>query len=229
MLTPKARELGIALIYQELSFTPLKCRRKHLLGQGTAICGSAGLSTIRPCNAARRKPRPTTATSIPVRKWAADLSLPEQQIGIAKAIAVNCKILIMDEPTTSLTTNEVSRLFDVVRALRDRGVTIIYISHRLDEVLQLCDTATVLRDGRTVGTVRLADSSPNEVIAMMTGSKFEVASFDKREVDGNLIVGTGVGRRGMIRGVSFDVLPNEVLGLAGLIGSGRQRWKMIRR
>ena len=126
------------------------------------------------------------ATSIPVRKWVADLSLPEQQIvEIAKAIAVNCKILIMDEPTTSLTTNEVSRLFDVVRALRDRGVTIIYISHRLDEVFQLCDTATVLRDGRTVGTVRLADSSPNEVIAMMTGSKFEVASFDKREVDGN--------------------------------------------
>lgn len=233
VLTPtKARELGIALIYQELSLLPhLSVAENIYLGKEPL---SAKFGRIIDYQTMYRRAEETLAqlqaTSIPVRKWVADLSLPEQQIvEIAKAIAVNCKILIMDEPTTSLTTNEVSRLFDVVRALRDRGVTIIYISHRLDEVFQLCDTATVLRDGRTVGTVRLADSSPNEVIAMMTGSKFEVASFDKREVDGNPLLSVReLADGGMIRGVSFDVLPNEVLGLAGLIGSGRtESVKMI--
>ena len=152
------------------------------------------------------------------------LSMPEQQIvEIAKAIGAHAKILILDEPTASLTDREVERLFRVIRGLRAEGAGIIYISHRLDEVAEIGDRVTVLRDGRSVATRELAGVDRAELIRLMVGRDVN-AIFPKREVPiGEVVLETRAlccGARGL-RNISLTVRRGEILGLAGLVGSGR--------
>jgi rhamnose transport system ATP-binding protein len=152
------------------------------------------------------------------------LSMPEQQIvEIAKAIGANAKILILDEPTASLTDREVERLFGVIRGLRAEGAGIIYISHRLDEVAEIGDRVTVLRDGRSVATRELAGVDRAELIRLMVGRDVS-AIFPKREVPiGEVALetrGLCCAARGL-REISLTVRRGEILGLAGLVGSGR--------
>jgi rhamnose transport system ATP-binding protein len=150
--------------------------------------------------------------------------MPEQQIvEIAKAIGARAKVLILDEPTASLTDREVERLFRVIRALRGEGAGIIYISHRLEEVSAIADRVTVLRDGRTVATRELRGVDRAELIRLMVGRDIG-AIFPKREVPiGEVALETrGLTCRARgIRGAALSVRQGEILGLAGLIGSGR--------
>jgi rhamnose transport system ATP-binding protein len=142
----------------------------------------------------------------------ATLSMPEQQIvEIAKAIGVEARMLIMDEPTASLTSLEVERLFRVIAALREHGVGIVYISHRLDEIFTVADRITVLRDGETVGTFRKGDVDQEQLIHLMVGRELS-AVYPKRTVP----LGEVALELGQIR-----VRSGEILGLAGLVGSGR--------
>ncbi len=147
----------------------------------------------------------------------------QQMIEVAKALSMDARLIVMDEPTSSLTDREVETLFDQMKALRAKGVAIIFISHRLDEVLQICDRVTVLRDGQLVGSHPVAELNTDDIIRMMVGR--EVGQmFERRETPPANEVVLEVqelcrGRR--VRDVSFKLHKGEILGVAGLVGAGR--------
>jgi rhamnose transport system ATP-binding protein len=145
-----------------------------------------------------------------------------QLLEIAKALSTNARLLIMDEPTAALSPNEVEHLFDTVRKLRERGVTVIYISHRLEEVGVLADTVTVLRDGRHIETRPARELSQGEIIRLMVGRSLD-ALFPKEDAKiGDVVFeARGLTRRGIFADVSFELRRGEIVGLAGFVGAGR--------
>ncbi len=223
-MTPAlARSLGIAAIYQQPSLFP------HLtVAENIAIALESG-GVWRRVDWSRRRRRALAlleeaGAAIDPGRLVETLSMPEQQIvEIAKAIGADAKVVVMDEPTASLTDREVDRLFSVIGRLRAQGAGIVYISHRLDEVFAIADRITVLRDGETVGTRETAAISKAELIRLMVGREL-AAIFPKRPVAlGDVAVelrhlsNTSLG----LHDVSISVRCGEVLGIAGLMGSGR--------
>lgn len=162
--------------------------------------------------------------SLDVRRAASGLTLAEQQtVEIARALSLNVKVLIMDEPTASLSAHEVERLLSIARALKVRGVAIVYISHRLDEIFRLADRVTVIRDGQHISTRPIAEVTEEAMVREMVGraiDSFAVKTAANPHGDQALSV-TGLGRAGVFRGVSFDLAKGEVLCLAGLVGARR--------
>jgi len=151
------------------------------------------------------------------------LSVANQQlVEICKALVLNSKVIIMDEPTSSLTEHEVRQLFALIRRLKQRGITVLYVSHKIEEIFAICDTVTVLRDGRHIGTVDRQDTSPDQVISMMVGRSLSMLFPERQARRGELLLSVrGAGREGEFRDVSFDLHEGEILGFAGLIGAGR--------
>ncbi len=151
-----------------------------------------------------------------------------QRVEIAKALSLDAQILIMDEPTAALTESDVEQLFSIVRLLRQRGVSIIYISHRLNEVFELADRVTVLRDGETIGTQQVSETSEAELISMMVGRKIENL-FPKQvaEIGDVVLEVRGLNRPPLTRDISFSVRAGEIVGLAGLVGSGRSETAQV--
>ncbi|MDR1795862.1 MAG: sugar ABC transporter ATP-binding protein [Clostridiales Family XIII bacterium] len=155
------------------------------------------------------------------------MSAAKRQLAeIVKAVAIEPKILILDEPTSSLTDTEAEKLFDIIRVLKADGVGIIYISHRMMELEQIADRVTVLRDGVYVGTREMAETTMDEIVEMMVGRSLELyQSRQKRPIDRSegckLLEVSGLRRKGTFDGISFDVYKGEILGIAGLVGSGR--------
>jgi ABC-type sugar transport system ATPase subunit len=151
------------------------------------------------------------------------LSVANQQlVEICKALVLNSKVIIMDEPTSSLTEHEVRQLFALIRRLKQRGITVLYVSHKIEEIFAICDTVTVLRDGRHIGTVDRQDTSPDQVISMMVGRSLSMLFPERLARRGKLLLSVrGAGREGEFRDVSFDLHEGEILGFAGLIGAGR--------
>ena len=145
-----------------------------------------------------------------------------QLLEIAKALSTEARLLIMDEPTAALSPNEVENLFATVRKLRERGVAVIYISHRLEEVGALADTVTVLRDGRHIETRPARELSQNEIIRLMVGRSLD-ALFPKEdaEIGGVVLKAAGLTRRGIFADISFELRRGEIVGLAGFVGAGR--------
>ncbi|AXU94427.1 galactose/methyl galactoside ABC transporter ATP-binding protein MglA [Erwinia persicina] len=147
-----------------------------------------------------------------------------QMIEIAKAFSYNAKIVIMDEPTSSLTEKEVNHLFTIIRKLKDRGCGIIYISHKMEEIFQLCDEITILRDGQWIATQPLEGLDMDKIIAMMVGRSLNQRFPDKSNVPGETILEvrnlTSL-RQPSIRDISFDLRKGEILGIAGLVGAKR--------
>jgi simple sugar transport system ATP-binding protein len=152
----------------------------------------------------------------------------QQLVAISRATVVQSKVLVLDEPTSSLDRNEVERLFAVMRRLKDAGVGILFVSHFLDQIYEICDRITVMRNGRTVGVSLVADLAQNELISMMLGR--ELAALDSiAERRDTPSAGDGVpvlralalGRRGTIEPIDLDLYEGEVVGVAGLLGSGR--------
>lgn len=225
-----ARDLGIAIIYQELSLLPHLSIAENIF-MGREPLRFRWLRTIdykRMHEEAAAQLAQLKATHIPVTTPAGLLSTPDQQlVEIASALAQHCSVVIMDEPTTALTGEETQQLFAVIEALKQQNVTIIYISHRMDEIFQIADRATVLRDGRLIGSVAIQDTSNSEIIGMMTGQKFEnISSLAARSSaivpqEAELLRVEGLGNGRLIQNSSFTLHENEILGIAGLIGSGR--------
>ena len=147
-----------------------------------------------------------------------------QMIEIAKAFSYNAKIVIMDEPTSSLTEKEVNHLFTIIRKLKDRGCGIIYISHKMEEIFQLCDEITILRDGQWIATQPLDGLDMDKIISMMVGRSLNQRFPDKHNVPGETILEvrnlTSL-RQPSIRDISFDLRQGEILGIAGLVGAKR--------
>jgi ABC-type sugar transport system ATPase subunit len=145
-----------------------------------------------------------------------------QVVEITKALSFNPKVIMLDEPTSALAQNEVQSLFEAVRALRDQGVVVIYITHKLQELPQIADTVTVLRDGRLMGTLQMKEVQHKDIIDMMFGQvKIQSRPKDIQVKDDVVMEVKGFSRRGWFEDVNFNLKRGEVLGIAGMLGSGR--------
>jgi ribose transport system ATP-binding protein len=146
----------------------------------------------------------------------------QQMIEISKALSLDCRVLVLDEPTGALTEHETRYLFDIIKRLRDRGVGIIYISHKLPEVFEIADRITVLRDGTLVGTTARAAVTPDDVVRMMVGRELGKDYPERASSPGQPVLRVeGLTREPRFRGVSFELRAGEILGVAGLVGAGR--------
>lgn len=147
----------------------------------------------------------------------------QQMVEIAKALSYDSRVLIMDEPTAALNTEEVSDLFRIIGQLRSQGVAIVYISHKMDELKRIADRVTVMRDGQYIATVRMADTAMDSLIAMMVGRHLADVENDFPDTSQNEIVleAKGIHRGAMVRDASFVLRKGEILGFAGLMGAGR--------
>jgi D-xylose transport system ATP-binding protein len=224
-----AEHAGIALIAQELALVPeLSIAENLLLGREPVRAG--GLVDWDTVMAEARKGLKLVGLDVDPGRPVRELGVGQQQmVEIARALLKEARILILDEPTAALTEADTARLLDLLRDLRKRGVSSIYISHRLDEVFSLADRVTVLRDGRSVGTGVLADMNREKVIALMVGREVKdlyprpattPGKVALRVEDWSVEDPVNPGRF-VVRNVSFEVREGEVLGVAGLLGAGR--------
>lgn len=216
-----ANRAGIVALYQELSIVPsISVAENILLGEETP--SMAGV--VRWAHLRRRAKEQLQRINqkIPLGKLAGELS-PVQQtmVAFARALATDARVLILDEPTASLTDTEIRDLFAVLRSLRDEGVSIVYVSHRLEEVFELCDRLTIMRNGETIITKPVAESHIDEVISLMVGRSPDALYPDRGTTTDTpvMTVERLSGRR--VSDVSFTLHAGEVLGIGGLAGSGR--------
>jgi len=216
-----ARALGIAVVHQEPRLFPdLTVAENVFIGH--APSGRLGTidwgGTRRAAQALFGQLDVQFDVGAPVR----GLSMADQQlIEIAKSLSVEARVLILDEPTASLSAHEVERLFAIVRRLRDRGVSILFVSHRLDEVFDLCDRATVFRDGRHVITTATSELTTADLVRHMVGRTVELFPKVETPVGDVLLEVEGLTKEGVFRDVGFSVRAGEIVGLAGLVGAGR--------
>lgn len=219
----QAEKLGISIIHQELSLLPnLKIYENIFLGNEkyNGIFNKLDKDYMR---SESKKLLSTIGFTTDEDTLVKDISIGEMQmIEIIKAISKKSKLIIMDEPTTALTEVETERLFKVINKLKSEGISIIYISHRLDEIFQICDRVNVLRDGKYVGEVKVEDTTKDDLITMMVGRKLE-EQFPYKKVDkgDTLLEVNNLSYKDKVKNVSFQVRAGEILGLAGLMGSGR--------
>jgi len=221
----EARALGIGMVFQEFSLIPeLSVAQNIFLDREHK--NKARLFNERRTIAEAHKVMEELGLDIDVSIKVSTLGRAYQQLTeIAKAIAGDAKILILDEPTASLAKEEVDALFLVLKQLTARGVSIIYISHRMDEIYRICDRITILRDGQVVAVAPLTQITPQETIAHITGRKdVQMLSHEGNSIDRSTtpvlkVEGLQVGNQ--VIDVSFELYAGEILGLAGLMGSGR--------
>ncbi len=214
-----AQQHGIAAIYQEpLLFPDLNVAENIFISHQNRGMITSWSQMFREAEEILA----TLGVALDVRKSARGLTLAAQQsVEIAKAISLKVRVLIMDEPTASLSAHEVAQLFKLVRDLRGRGVAILFVSHRLEEVFEIADKVTVFRDGRLISTRPRKDVTPRTAIADMVGREVLVRPRPPAP-HGNLLLSVrGLAREGVFEGVDFDLHRGEVLGFAGLIGAGR--------
>ncbi|AMM18827.1 D-ribose transporter ATP-binding protein [Frondihabitans sp. PAMC 28766] len=220
--TAQAKAAGIAVIYQEPTLFPdLSVTENIFMGrQPTDSLGRIDRKSMR-AEALRIFER--LSVGIDPDRLAEGLSIADQQIiEIAKAISLDARLLIMDEPTAALSGLEVDRLFQVARSLRDEGRGLVFISHRFDEVFALCDAVTVMRDGAFISTDAIADVTEDEIVRRMVGRDVKDL-FPKQEAEiGDVVLEVeGLTQPGVFHDVSFTVRAGEIVGLAGLVGAGR--------
>ncbi len=218
-----ARRAGVATIYQELLLFPeLTVAENIFLGHAPRAAGG------RIDWGKMRAEAERLLASLDIHDLAADQIVGSltvghrQRVEILRALSHDARLLIMDEPTAALTEADVSRLFDIVRRLKSRGVGIIYISHRMDEIFTIADRVTVLRDGAYVGSREVAETNSAELVQMMVGRRIE-SLFPKITVPIGepVLEARAIVRRPSTRDVSITVRAGEIVGLAGLVGSGR--------
>ncbi|CAN5391764.1 sugar ABC transporter ATP-binding protein [soil metagenome] len=220
--TAQSKAAGIAVIYQEPTLFPdLSVTENIFMGRqplrsfrriDRKLMHEEALGLFERLGVRIDPDRPTLGLSI------AD----QQIIEIAKAISLDASVLVMDEPTAALSGVEVERLFAVARSLRDEGRALLFISHRFDEVFDLCDTVTVMRDGAYIATSPIADTTVDTIVRQMVGR--EVATLfpkEEAEIGGDVLVVEGLSQPGVFHDVSFTVRAGEIVALAGLVGAGR--------
>ena len=217
----QSRSLGIAVVHQEPRLFPdLTVAENVFIGH--APSGPLGSINWRGMRRAAQALFAELDVQFDVGAPVRGLSMADQQlIEIAKALSVDAGALILDEPTASLSAHEVERLFTIVRRLRDRGVAILFVSHRLDEVFALCDRATVFRDGRHVVTAATNELTTADLIRHMVGRTVSLFPKVENPIGEVLLEVSGLTRVGVFRDVGFSVRAGEILGLAGLVGAGR--------
>lgn len=218
----EARKLGIAMVHQELAFCPnLSIAENLCLGDMPSRGGWVDRTAMR--ERARAMLAEIGATFDVDQPIARLTTGQEQLVQIAAAVGTGAGVIVFDEPTSSLSTAESEHLFELLGHLKARGITVIYVSHRMNEIFRLCDSITVLRDGRHVATERIAETTQDRVIHQMIGRDVEL--HEPRHLEGQLgeevLRVENLSSPGRFQNVSFSVRAGEVLGVAGLIGAGR--------
>jgi len=219
----EAQELGISVIYQEFNLVPpLTVAENIFLGRELKKSKFGFLDKRREIRKAEEllakvgiQLNPKTSVN--------QLSVAQQQmVEIAKALSLDAKLIAMDEPSSTLTMQELENLFELIRRLKQAGVSVIYISHRLDEIFEIADRVTVFRDGLWIDTRPVGEVEKEEMIEMMVGRKL-TEEFPERKVNagGELFSVRGLSRKGVLHDISFSLRSGEVVALTGLVGSGR--------
>lgn len=218
----EAEKHGIAFIHQELNVWPDMTVLDNLF-IGKELRSPFGLLKTKEMKALAKQQFDRLAVTIPLEKEAGLCSVGEQQmIEIAKALMTNAKVIIMDEPTAALTEREIEKLFNVISALRKEGVSIVYISHRMEEIFAICDRITVMRDGKTVDTQMVSETSFDEVVQKMVGREL-TDRYPARDpnIGDTILEVKNATRQGVFEDVNFSVKSGEIVGVAGLMGAGR--------
>lgn len=221
-LTPQdSTRAGIQVIYQDLSLF-----QNLTVAENIAINGHFGAPHLVRWSVIRKSAEEALAkigVSLDLDAIVGNLTIANRQlVAICRALTAEAKLLIMDEPTASLTRTEVNSLLNLVRSLKAKGICIVFVSHRLDEVLEVADRVTVLRDGKKVGTYPAADVNDKKLALLMTGKQF---SYELKETDLSdrpvVLSVESLTRQGEFENISFELRAGEILGLTGLLGSGR--------
>ncbi len=218
----RAQKLGVAIIHQELNLCPhLSAEANLFLGREPRRFGFIRRRALsRECGIALdRVGLPATLASLPVRQ----LSIAQRQLlEIARALSLNARLIVMDEPTSALSARETKHLLDLVRSLKSQGIAILYISHKLDEVLEIYDRVTVLRDGKNVGDLPTNERNRATLERMMVGRNIQMfARKTDRELGQPILEVNNLSSLALSSPISFSVRAGEILGFAGLVGSGR--------
>jgi len=225
--TADAQSAGVSTVYQEVNLcTNLSVGENVMLGHELR---RAGRIDWRATHRAAAQHLENLGVGIDTRTALGTHSIAVQQlVAISRAMVTDAKVLVLDEPTSSLDRSEVQQLFSVMRDLRSRGVAILFVTHFLDQVFEIADRCTVLRNGRLVGEHRIDDLSPGSLVTLMLGRELEdlaaLSSAAYRHVDRSgtpVVRAMGTGRKGVIEPTDVEVYPGEVVGIAGLLGSGR--------
>jgi inositol transport system ATP-binding protein len=220
--THTALKLGISMIHQELSPIPYMTVAENIF-LGREPLGRYGLIDKRRLNADTKALLSRLEIDINPVSIMRSLSVANtQMVEIAKAISYDASLIIMDEPTSAITEREVDHLFRMIRSLKAKGVTIIYITHKMDEVFQIADDITVLRDGKHVATVSASQTNKGHLITMMVGRELTEMFPKEYAPIGEIVLSVrNLTREGIVEDVSFDLCRGEILGIAGLMGAGR--------
>jgi len=218
----EAQENGVATIFQELTaIQDLSVAENIFLGREPVRF--SGVINWELMYAKSAEVLSSLDSNLNPRELVKNLSIANQQIvEICKALVLNSKIIIMDEPTSSLTGHEIKQLFLLIRRLKERGITILYVSHKIEEIFEICDSITVFRDGKHIETVNKNESTPDEIISMMVGRSLNMMFPPRTGQKGELLLSVkNLTREGEFQEISFDLYAGEIIGFAGLIGAGR--------
>lgn len=219
----EAEQKGISVIHQELNIIPYLTVAQNMF-MGKELTKKFGiLDTKEMQNRTKKSLEDLGVTNIDPNEIASNLSVGQQQlVEIARALATKAEMIVMDEPTAALTEREIESLFEVIDSLKKKGVSIIYISHRMEEIFQICDRITVLRDGESIGTRNISDTSFQEIVKMMVGRELGDRFPNREGKIGEVVFEAHeLSSPGWFENVSFRVREGEILGVAGLMGAGR--------
>lgn len=218
----KARELGIGIIHQEIVLVPFLDVVDNIF-LGREILTKTGLKNKNEMSRQTKEMIASLGLSIDIHQLVGELNIAQQQmIEIVKAVSFNAKILVMDEPTSSLSEEEVVKLFEIIDVLRKQQVSIIYISHRMEELFKMTDRITVIRDGSYIGTRVTKESTVDELVSMMVGRSLDSFYVRTDSIQENVLLSVkNLTKKNTFNNVSFSVKKGEILGFSGLVGAGR--------
>jgi ribose transport system ATP-binding protein len=217
-----AQNKGISIIYQEFNLIPgLSVAENIFLGREPLK--KSGIIDWKVLYRNTSELLERLKADINPRELVSKLSIAQQQfVEIAKALSFGARLIIMDEPSATLTPKELEKLFDVIRDLKARGVSIIYISHHLDELFEIGDRYTVLRDGEWIATGKIEEVDKNQIIKLMVGREISNSYPPRTSKPGEVVLEVrNLSRKGVLKDISFTLRKGEILGIAGLVGSGR--------
>jgi monosaccharide-transporting ATPase len=222
--TNESQKAGIGSVYQELNMIPYLSVAENIY-IGDYPMGKTGIEWKELYENAQNQ-LDSLNIDVDAKKQLNELSTAQQQmVSIVRAVSRDCKLIILDEPTSSLDTKEVKTLFSLVRQLKEKGVAFIFITHRMEEIYQICDRITVLKDGQFIGTYQAEDLNQYQLVTLMVGREItqqRKQTYFSPEKDQNYVVEVrNLAKKPKVKDVSFGISRGEIVGLAGLLGSGR--------
>ncbi len=215
---------GIGIVHQEIQVVPESTVAESIMIDKLITVPGTGIIRWNEVNQAALKYMRMVELDIPPDTLVKSLSAAQKRLTqIAGALAAEARVILLDEPTGALTAHEAGNLFKILRDVRDRGVTLVFVSHKFEEIFDLCDRATVLRDGKWIGTRKIADLEITALIQMMIGREFTETHLGRVSVNRDRVVleADGLTRHGRIQEASFTLREGEILGFYGLVGAGR--------